>query len=211
MVRWVSVPTCVTPAGRSPRRPTPQARGGRGGGRVSGPGARSCTHTDARHPGWAVPTEADPAGERRRGRRPVSGPGARACARRLAGRSPRRPNLQAGGGRGGGRSVCWAHHLVEPGQRVSDPILARVTGSGPAGRCPRRLSLQAGGSRGGGRSACWAHPLVEPGQRVSDPILARVTGWAVPTEAEPAGGRRQGRRPVGVLGPPSGGAGSAGQ
>jgi hypothetical protein len=75
-------------AGRSPRRPTPQARGGGGGGRVSGPGARSCTHTDARHPGWAEPTEADPAGERRRGRRPVSGPGARACACRLAGRSP---------------------------------------------------------------------------------------------------------------------------
>jgi hypothetical protein len=71
----------------------------------------------------------------------------------------------------------------------------------PAERCPRRLSLQAGGGREGGRSACWAHPLVEPGQRVSDPILVRVTGWAEPLEAEPAGGRRQGRQLVGVLAP----------
>jgi hypothetical protein len=33
------------------------------------------------------------------------------------------------------------------------------------------------------------------------PTLARVTGWAEPLKAELAGGRQQGRRPVGLLAP----------
>ncbi len=62
--------------------------------------------------------------------------------------------------------------------------------------CKREAAGEAAGRRAGPTAA---HPPVEPGQRVSGPILAHVTGWAVPTEAEPAGGRRQGRPFIMIL------------